>query len=84
MPTCAGGRVNNMGLMADRQIHTIVGGMIALAGLLIVLLCGRGSPASSQAKKDTRPCPLSAETIKTEAVKCMHCGQTLSRWPPRG
>jgi len=29
VPTGAGGRVNNLGLMADRQIHTIVGGVIA-------------------------------------------------------
>ncbi|WP_244176310.1 hypothetical protein [Pseudomonas grimontii] len=74
VPTGAGGRVNNLGLMADRQIHTIVGGVIALAGLLMVLLGGKGSPAAAQAEKDTRPCPLCAESIKTAAVKCKHCG----------
>ena len=74
--TGAGGRVNNMGLMADRQIHTIVGGMISLAGLLMVLLGGKSSPASvhAQAEKDTRPCPMCAESIKSAAVKCKHCG----------
>lgn len=74
VPTGAGGRVNNMGLMADRQVHTIVGGMIALAGLLIVLLGGKGSPASAEEEKDTRPCPMCAESIKNAAVKCKHCG----------
>lgn len=72
--TGAGGRVNNLGLMADRQVHTIVGGMIALAGLLMVLLGGRPSPAHSQAEPDSRPCPLCAETIKNAAIKCKHCG----------
>ena len=57
MPTGAGGRVNNLGLMADRQVHTIVSGVIALAGLLMVLLGGKGSPAAAQVEKDTRPLP---------------------------
>ena len=70
------GRVNNLGLMADRQVHAIVGGMIALAGLVMMLLGGKGS-ASGRAETtehDTRPCPLCAETIKNAAIKCKHCG----------
>ncbi|MCP1510981.1 SPOR domain-containing protein [Pseudomonas rhodesiae] len=72
--TGAGGRVNNMGLMADRQIHTIVGGMIALAGLLMILLGGKTAAPQYAAETDTRPCPLCAETIKRAAIKCKHCG----------
>ena len=70
------GRVNNLGLMADRQVHAIVGGMIALAGLVMMLLGGKGSPPSraETAEHDTRHCPLCAETIKNAAVKCKHCG----------
>ncbi|WP_240477745.1 zinc ribbon domain-containing protein [Pseudomonas lundensis] len=70
------GRVNNLGLMADRQVHTIVGGMIALAGLVMMLLGGKGSPPSraETAEHDTRHCPLCAETIKNAAIKCKHCG----------
>lgn len=70
------GRVNNLGLMADRQLHVIVGGMIALAGLIMLIFGGRAAaPAvSAPAVKDTRPCPLCAETIKLAAVKCKHCG----------
>ncbi|PHN32126.1 hypothetical protein [Pseudomonas sp. ICMP 460] len=71
--TGAGGRVNNMGLMADRQIHTIVGSVIALAGLLMLLLSGKNQPTTSLAEKDTRPCPMCAESIKAAAVKCKHC-----------
>ncbi|WP_178129078.1 hypothetical protein [Pseudomonas sp. ANT_J12] len=72
--TDSGGRVNNLGLMADRQVHTIAGGMIALAGLLMILIGGRASPAKPQVESGTRPCPLCAETIKNAAVKCKHCG----------
>ncbi|PJK33093.1 hypothetical protein CWC48_26795 [Pseudomonas sp. S10E 269] len=74
VPTGAGGRVNNLGLMADRQIHTIVGGMIVLAGLLMVLLGGKSTATQAEAETDTRPCPLCAETIKRAAIKCKHCG----------
>ena len=77
VPTGAGGRVNNLGLMADRQIHTIVGGVIALAGLLMILLGGKGSPSTAQAEKDTRPCPMCAESIKNAAIKCKHCGADI-------
>lgn len=79
--TGAGGRVNNLGLMADRQIHTIVGGVIALAGLLMVLLGGKSSPAASLIENDTRPCPLCAETIKNAAIKCKHCGADVEPIP---
>ena len=72
--TGTGGRVNNLGLMADRQIHTIVGGMIVLAGLLMVLLGGKVSATQPASQFDTRPCPLCAEPIKNSAIKCRHCG----------
>jgi len=72
--TGSGGRVNNLGLMADRQVHTIVGGMIALAGLLMVLLGGKSAAVQSPIETDVRPCPMCAESIKNAAVKCKHCG----------
>ncbi|WP_210713302.1 hypothetical protein [Pseudomonas sp. MWU349] len=75
--TGSGGRVNNLGLMADRQLHTIVGGMIALAGLLMVLLGGKSSAPSITTVTDTRPCPACAETIKNAAIKCKHCGAEI-------
>jgi hypothetical protein len=77
--TGAGGRVNNLGLMADRQVHVIVGGMIALAGLLMVLLGGRASATQSAAETDTRNCPLCAEAIKNAAIKCKHCGGDVEK-----
>ena len=75
------GRVKNLGLMADRQLHAIVGGMIALAGLIMLIFGGRSAaPAASvPAVNDTRPCPLCAETIKRAAIKCKHCGAEIQQ-----
>ena len=72
------GRVNNIGLMASRQNWTIIGGMIALAGLLILLLGGKKSGVAED-HADTRPCPLCAETIKNAAIKCKHCGADVDQ-----
>lgn len=76
--TGAGGRVNNLGLMADRQVHAIVGGMMALAGLLMTLFGGKSLPTQAQDRTqdqaESRACPMCAETIKNAAVKCKHCG----------
>lgn len=75
------GRVNNLGLMADRQVHAIVGGMIALAGLLMLIFGERAAVTSTKASAeiDTRPCPLCAETIKNAAIKCRHCGADIEQ-----
>lgn len=75
--TAAGGRVNNLGLMADRQMYTIVGGMVTVGGLLMILLGGKAPAASTAIEANTRPCPLCAETIKNAAIKCRHCGADL-------
>ncbi|MHC8321169.1 hypothetical protein ACYZT4_10790 [Pseudomonas sp. GB2N2] len=80
--TGAGGRVNNLGLMADRQVHTIVGGIILLAGLLMVLLGGKATRANAAGQIDIRPCPFCAETIKNAAVRCKHCGAEVEVGKP--
>lgn len=74
--TGLGGRVNNIGLMADRQNYTIIGGLMAIAGLLMVIFSGHKAQAGT-VDTDTRPCPACAETIKNAAVKCKHCGEDV-------
>lgn len=74
-------RVNNLGLMAERQNYTIVAGLAVLVGLIMVVFGRVGSAnsaaASASTEYDTRPCPLCAETIKRAAVKCKHCGSDI-------
>lgn len=72
------GRVNNLGLMADRQNYTLIGGVALIAGLLMVIFARRNH-ATTESSFDTRPCPLCAEPIKNAAIKCKHCGGEVGK-----
>ncbi|HDI3035680.1 zinc ribbon domain-containing protein [Cronobacter sp. EKM101R] len=67
-----GTRVNNIGLMAARQNHIIIGAFITLCGLLMAIFGGRKDDSGPLVK-----CPFCAELVKSEAVKCKHCGSDL-------
>ncbi len=76
--TGMGGRVNNIGLMAQQQNYLIIGALIALAGLLMTILGGKKQMSSEQLASltevnDSRSCPFCAEPIKHAAIKCKHC-----------
>ncbi|MND50219.1 hypothetical protein D3C81_1368010 [compost metagenome] len=69
------GRVNNLGLMAERQNYTIIGGILLIAGILMAMRSSRGNNDKVAAPLgDTRACPQCAEQIKLAAVKCRFCG----------
>lgn len=72
-----GGRVNNIGLMASRQNHIIIGGFIALCGVLMAIFGRSNAQTSSMVK-----CPMCAELIQPEAVKCKHCGSDVKPQRP--
>jgi len=69
-----GTRVNNIGLMASKQNHIVIGAFITLCGLLMVIFGKRTQPQAV----DTTKCPFCAELINPEAIKCKHCGSDVS------
>lgn len=75
------GRVNNLGLMSDRSNLTLTGGIITIAGLLMVIFGRKASQPEPQEAVDTRACPFCAETVKAAAVRCRFCGADLSSSP---
>lgn len=78
------GRVNNLGLMSDRSNLTLTGGIITIAGLLMVIRWRKTSQPEPPKAVDTRACPFCAETIKAAAVRCRFCGaDTSSSAAPR-
>ncbi|WP_226890355.1 zinc ribbon domain-containing protein [Providencia alcalifaciens] len=73
--TSYGNRVNNIGLMAQRQNFVLISCFIMLCGLLMVIFGSRKSSNSNSVK-----CPYCAEFISNEAIKCKHCGSDLSEY----
>jgi uncharacterized membrane protein len=45
--TAAGARVSNVALMADRQLYTLIAGIVLVAGVLMVLFTGKGLSGKS-------------------------------------
>lgn len=79
--TEGGARVNSLSLMADRQLYTLFGGIVLVAGVLIALIASRRLASGNQALSITRPCPACAEPIAQAATTCNHCGVDVEPVP---
>ncbi|WP_051583052.1 hypothetical protein [Morganella morganii] len=71
-----GGRVNNIGLISDRQNYLIFSGVIFLAGVILSIF---GSKSESTSGSDGVRCKHCAESIKPDAVICRFCGREVDK-----
>lgn len=84
-----GGRVNNLGLMQDRQNGIIFGFGVAIAGGVLMYIGRKRSPAPavSQPAPNTgglqASCDSCRGSVQVGAAYCPHCGKQLS-WVARG
>ena len=78
VPTSDGGRVHNIGLIADRDMKVMVSGGVMLTGFVVILLAmnGGGSRESRDGRKRIA-CPSCAELVLAEAQSCRYCGVAL-------
>jgi hypothetical protein len=73
------GEVHNLGLMEERRNHLYLAGGTMLIG---VLLFGFGSVVQRGSGADhgsLRSCPICAEQIQRQAIKCRFCGADVSK-----
>lgn len=83
--TGLGGRVNNIGLMNDRQNVILMAVAVAMAMAIVgAVFFGFVSRANAPVSSVTAPsnsiraCPYCAETIKAEAVVCRFCNRDVA------
>jgi len=68
-------RVNNIGLMADRQNYLIVSGIVIIIGLVLAFTAKSRTESSQIALNESgnKKCPQCAELVKKEAKICRFC-----------
>jgi hypothetical protein len=67
-------RVNNIGLMNDKQNYLIFGGLLTVVGIFMAVSGGKSEKANAiTTTDDNKKCPQCAEMVKAEARICRFC-----------
>lgn len=72
------GRVNNIGLMADRSNFMIFGTLLFIGGVILIALNKNTDATLPLQKSNFIKCPFCAEPISPEAKLCKHCKSELT------
>ncbi|AFJ47132.1 zinc ribbon domain-containing protein [Shimwellia blattae] len=73
--TALGRSVNNIGLIAQRQIFIIVGCTLLIIGVLAYI----AAIFIGNSYRGVEICPACVEKVKATAVVCKHCGHNLDK-----
>ena len=66
-------RVNNLGLMQEKQNYLMFGGICFVLGLIVVYAFPSSKNEEIEEIEETKKCPKCAETIKLNAIVCRFC-----------
>lgn len=66
-------RVNNLGLMADKQNYMIFGALLSVLGVII----GISYEKKYEKESTEKVCPKCAENVKKEAKICRYCSHSF-------
>ena len=81
-----GGRVNNIGLINDKQNLLLVFAAMSIVGAIFVAFGGNRTPPEvastpaptvATASRNERTCPFCAEEIRIDAVVCRYCQRDI-------
>ena len=69
-------RVNNLGLMADKQNYMIFGAILTILGFVTIIAYDRKSEKEEQTEAE-KTCPKCAENVKQRAQICRYCNHSF-------